>query len=70
MPENYREAILQNVDLLSDFPEYENLDIVRLKKHEYGYRMRVGRYRVLFDYDDAVKIIEIQEVKKRDERTY
>ena len=35
-----------------------------------GYRMRVGRYRVLFDHDDFIKIIEIQEVKKRDERTY
>ncbi len=29
-----------------------------------------GRYRVLFDHADAVRIIEIQEVKKRDERTY
>lgn len=32
--------------------------------------MRVGRYRVLFDDEDQVQIIAIQEVKKRDNRTY
>ena len=37
--------------------------------HEYGYRLRVGRYRVLFDFDSVVKIVSIEEVRKRDERT-
>jgi mRNA interferase RelE/StbE len=41
-----------------------------LKKHHYDYRMRIGRYHVLFNHDDVVRIIEIQEVKKRDEQTY
>jgi mRNA-degrading endonuclease RelE of RelBE toxin-antitoxin system len=30
----------------------------------------VGRYRVIFDYAKVIKIIKIQEVKKRDGRTY
>ena len=37
---------------------------------QYGYRLRVGRYRVLFHYDGEVHIVSIEEVKKRDERTY
>jgi len=41
-----------------------------LKNHAYGYRLRVGRYQVLFDWQEIVKIVEIQEVKKRDEHTY
>lgn len=41
-----------------------------LTHHAYGYRLRVGRYRVLFDFDGAVRIISIQEVSKRNERTY
>lgn len=41
-----------------------------LTNHKYGYRLRVGDYRVLFDYDGAVRIVSIEEVKKRDERTY
>ena len=70
IPKKYQEHIFESIDLLAAFPECEHLDIVGLKNHDYGYRMRVGRYRVLFDHDDAIKIIAIQEVKKRDERTY
>ncbi len=70
IPEQYREAILENVDHLADFPECDHLNITRLKKHPCDYRLRVGRYRVLFNHDDTVKIIQIQEVKRRDERTY
>jgi len=38
--------------------------------HEYGYRLRVGQYRVLFDWTVEIRIVEIHEVRKRDERTY
>lgn len=38
--------------------------------HAYGYRLRVGRWRVLFDFDGEVHIVSIEEVRKRDERTY
>ena len=70
IPRSYREAIFDSVDLLAAFPECQNLDIKELKRHRAGYRLRVGQYRVLFDHDNAIKIIAIQEVKKRDERTY
>ena len=70
IPKHYREAIHDSVDQLATFPECERLDIAELKNHRYDYRLRVGRYRVLFDHANVVKIIEIQEVKKRDDRTY
>lgn len=70
IPGHYREAIFHDVDLLVTFPLCESLDLKELKNHRYGYRLRVGRYRVMFDFDDGIKIVEIQEVKKRDERTY
>ena len=70
IPVNYREAILGSVDQLATFPKCERLDITELKNYRYDYRLRVGRYRVLFNYANIIKIIEIQEVKKRDERTY
>ncbi len=44
--------------------------VKRLENHKYAYRLRAGRYRVLFDVQDMIRIIEIQEVKKRDESTY
>ena len=56
-----------NTELL-DLSEARN--VKALTNHEYGFRLRIGNYRVFFDYDGAVRIVSIEEVKKRDERTY
>ena len=53
---------------LKDMPDVVN--IKSLTDHNFGYRLRVGNYRVLFDWDGTIKVVSIQEVKKRDERTY
>jgi mRNA interferase RelE/StbE len=45
-------------------------NVKALANHEYSHRLRVGVYRVLFNFDGAVHIISIEEVRKRDERTY
>lgn len=45
-------------------------NVKALTNHEYAYRLRVGNYRVFFDFDGAVRIVSIEEVRKRDERTY
>jgi mRNA-degrading endonuclease RelE of RelBE toxin-antitoxin system len=45
-------------------------NVKALTGHEYGYRLRVGSYRVFFEFDGAVRIVGIEEVRKRDERTY
>jgi mRNA interferase RelE/StbE len=45
-------------------------NVKALTNHEYGYRLRVGNYRVFFDFDGAVRIVNIEEVRKRDEHTY
>ena len=63
-----RQAIRDTVGGLSDFPDCTG--IKRLVNHRNEYRLRVGRYRVLFDVHNEIKIISIVEVKKRDERTY
>ncbi|WP_322364926.1 type II toxin-antitoxin system RelE/ParE family toxin [Pseudomonas sp. Teo4] len=53
---------------LAHMPDVQNLKV--LVNHSYGYRLRVGNYRILFDWDGGVKIVNIEEVKKRDEHTY
>ena len=45
-------------------------NVKALTNHEYGYRLRVGNHRVFFNFDGAVRIVSIEEVRKRDERTY
>jgi len=55
--------------LLDSFPDCQN--IKALTHHKNDYRMRVGNWRILFDMiDDTPAIISIEEVKKRDDRTY
>lgn len=53
---------------LAKFPRC--IGVKALTHHEYGYRLRVGRYRVFFDFDGSIQLARIEEVKKRDERTY
>ena len=65
----YRVKIFDAVEELSKLETCSN--IKRLTNHDYGYRLRVGSYRVFFDLiDGEVTVVEIHEVKKRDERTY
>ncbi|WP_354684609.1 type II toxin-antitoxin system RelE/ParE family toxin [Cupriavidus necator] len=63
-----RIGILDAVEHLAQMPDCQH--VKALSNHAYGYRLRVGHYRILFDWDGAIRIVEIQEVRKRDERTY
>ena len=45
-------------------------NVIALTDHEYGYRLRIRNYRVFFEYDGVVNIVSVEEVRKRDERTY
>ena len=58
-------------DRVGDLKMHPNCKHVkRFSAHRYDYRLRIGQYRVLFNYDGTVRIVSIEEVKKRDERTY
>ena len=63
-----RKAILDSVETLSDFPHVAG--VKPLKNHACTHRLKVGAYRVLFNGYEAVNIISIEEVNKRNERTY
>ncbi len=62
-------TIRDNVEnKLPVFPDC--VSVKKLTDHKYSYRLRVGNYRVFFEFDGEIRIIEIEEVKKRDEHTY
>ncbi len=70
IPRHYQSGIYSRIEMLKKFPDVEGLDVIPLVNHKYDYRMRAGRYRVLFNEQEQIQIIEIREVKKRDGRTY
>jgi len=61
-------TVYDAVQALAHMPYVRN--VKALVEHAYGYRLRVGSYRVLFDWDSSIHIVSIEEVKKRDKRTY
>lgn len=66
----YKQRMLDKVQELASYPDL-NADIIELKGSKNKFRMRVGFYRVLFEIIEGVpKVVEIQEIKKRDEQTY
>ncbi len=60
--------MIEGVETLKDFPNVPG--IKRLTNSPVGYRLRVGTWRILFDFDGAAHIVSIEEVKRRNERTY
>ena len=64
-----RARIFTESQALKSFPDCGN--VKKLTNHACGYRLRIGDYRVLFNFEGGnARIISIEEVKKRDERTY
>ena len=60
-----RNLIYDAVDTLKYFPQCSN---IKKLKGRNEYRLRVSNWRVIFT--DSLKILYIEEVKKRNERTY
>lgn len=67
-PGTDRERIVKGVETLQSWPNCKN--IKALEDHKYPYRLRVGKYRIFFTIDKYATIIAVEEVRKRDERTY
>jgi mRNA interferase RelE/StbE len=69
LPKSSQSIIRDDInDKLPLFPYCQG--IKKLVNHRYSYRLRIGDYRVFFEFDGGIQIIDIEEVKKRDERTY
>lgn len=63
-----RGEVLEVQDKLPHFPKCGG--VKTLVNHQHGYRLRVGNYRVLFNFEGTITLVRIEEVGKRDERTY
>ena len=62
------ESIFDAVDHLQYWPNCQN--VKALPGHKYNYRLCIGPWRIFFDIKKHLGIIEVEEVKKRDEHTY
>jgi mRNA interferase RelE/StbE len=59
------------LSITKELPDFStSLNVKKLTNHDYDFRLRVGRFRVFFNFDGKVQVVSIEEVKKRNERTY
>ncbi|MES1945606.1 hypothetical protein PC39_15864 [Salinisphaera sp. PC39] len=66
-----RERVVEAVGGLAVWPDCRQwLDIKPLRRHDHQFRLRVGRFRVLFDVVEGLRVVSVERVRKRDERTY
>lgn len=69
IPEKDRELIKDRISKLAFFP-IVHLDVKKLKGFEKTYRLRVGEYRVIFEFEKDEKVIKILKIGKRSEVYY
>ncbi len=63
-PRNDQQRILNRIEQLAANPK-AMVNVKRLVDFDVTYRLRVGNYRILFDRDDIIKIIDIIDVLPR-----
>ena len=59
-----REVIRSRIDIMARDPRDPKLDVKKLAGRD-GFRLRIGDWRVLYDIDDAVRVIAIEDVVQR-----
>lgn len=64
------QAVGRIMAAIEDYACGKPCDIKELVNHKYTHRLRVGDFRVLMTVDAVIEVSLIEEVKKRDERTY
>lgn len=63
-PKPDQQRIIQQIEELASDP-YSKVNVKRLVNFDVSYRMRVGNYRVLFDLEDQLKIVDVIDILHR-----
>jgi mRNA interferase RelE/StbE len=67
LPAKQAELVFGKIMELETMPNCTNIKALQGKP---GYRRRAGNYRIIFQWEQTVKIVRIEQVRKRNERTY
>jgi len=68
LPSEDRTRVIAALKQMGDDPYTE--DIQRLKAHRFGWRRRVGSYRIPYDLDPVARLIVIARIERRSTTTY
>jgi len=63
-PKKDQSMILKKIGELAEDP-FNKTNVKRLSNFDVAYRLRVGNYRVLFDHEDVLRIIDVINILHR-----
>lgn len=63
LPPRTKQQIATAIDALAENPRH--VGVIKLKDSDTGYRVRVGRYRIVFVIDDAAALVSIVRIGTR-----
>ena len=63
-PKSDQRRILEKIERLATDPRHMH-GVKRLVAHDVSYRLRVGNYRVLFEREDVLRIIDVIDILPR-----
>ena len=64
LPKSERERLTEKITLLGNNPDDQTLDARKLRASRF-WRLRVGKWRIIYDRQDATKVISIELIKPR-----
>jgi len=70
LPRNQQVQVRRAIDQLGDDPFAGDVVPVKSGSFQGALRKRVGRYRVIFFLNEAVKLVEVAAILPRTEKTY
>jgi mRNA interferase RelE/StbE len=63
LPPVTKQRIAAAIDLLAENPRH--FGVIKLADTDNGYRVRIGRYRIVFSIDDAAALVSIVRIATR-----
>lgn len=70
-PSEYSDKIKKILYFLKKNPHpFKYLDVKKLKGTKNTFRIRIGRYRIIYEVINEEKLILVLKIAKRDEKTY
>lgn len=64
-PKKDQQLIVKNIEELAQNPNVKS-NVKKLVDFDVSYRLKIGNYRVLFEKEDGLKIIDVIDVLRRD----
>ena len=56
--------ILAQLGMLAENPDRQDLNVIALTNRP-GYRLRVGRYRAIYERDDTIRVVAVEKIGHR-----